>query len=296
MRTSDNISRVVFAGGDARMMYAAESVADGGFCPCLCVEDTEEAKKRLLAAGFENIEPAERCAALADCTHLVLGLPVSRDGEHIWDPIIGEDVSVWELFSRLSPGTHVLCGMANACVKAAAMESRTILTDYYADEAFLIQNAAMTAEGAISELIRLYPGMLLGARAVIFGYGRCASQLARRLIAIGCSVTVIARSREKRASAIADRAAADTPEQAELHCRQADFAINTVPAAVIGVREAAALAQSGAFVLELADKSGLSDDAQGLVKVIRAAGLPGRFSPASAGRLIAERVMACLDE
>lgn len=296
MKASDNISRVVFAGGDARMMYAAERVASGGICPRLCVSDTEAAKKRLAAAGFDSIETAKRNEVLADCTHLVLGLPVSRDGEHIWDPIIGEEPTVWEIFSQLSPGTRVLCGMANACVKTAAMESRTLLTDYYCDEAFLIQNAAMTAEGALSELIRLYPGTLLGSRCVIFGYGRCASALARRLTVLGCSVTVIARSAEKRASAIADGAAAVEPEKAADHCRSADFAVNTVPAAVIGVREAASLAQNGAFVLELADRSGLSDGAQELVRVIRAAGLPGRFSPASAGGLIAERVMACLNE
>lgn len=296
MRTSDNIPRVVFAGGDARMMYAAGSVASHGVCPCLCVSDTDTAKKRLLEAGFDGIETAKRDAALSSCTHLVLGLPVSRDGEHIWDPIIGDEPTVWEVFSKLSPGTHVLCGMANACVRAAAMESRTLLTDYYADEAFLIQNAAMTAEGALSELIRLYPGTLLGSRCVIFGYGRCAAALSRRLSALGCSVTVIARSAEKRASAIADGMTAADPAQAVPCCLAADFAVNTVPAAVIGVREAAAFAQNSAFVLELADKSGLSDDAQGLVRVVRAPGLPGRFSPASAGRLIAERVMACLNE
>lgn len=296
MRTSENISRVVFAGGDARMMYAVRRLAQNGVCPSLCVSDVEAAKKRLSEAVFEDVGISERHEALAYCTHLVLGLPVSRDGEHIWDPIIGENPTVWEVFSKLSPGTRVLCGMANACVKAAAMESRTHLTDYYSDEAFLIQNAAMTAEGAISELIRLYPGTLLGSKCVIFGYGRCASALARRLNALGCSVTVIARSAEKRAAAVADGATAAEPHQAVSYCLSADFAVNTVPAAVIGVREAASLAESGAFVLELADRSGLSDDAQGLVQLIRAAGLPGRFSPASAGGLIAERVMACLDE
>lgn len=291
-----NISRVVFAGGDARMMYAARRVAQSGVCPCLCVSDTEAAKKRLSEAGFDDIETAERREALCTCTHLVLPLPVSRDGEHIWDPVIGEEPTVWEVFSLLEPGTHVLCGKANACVKAAAMESRAILDDYYADEAFLIQNAAMTAEGALSELIRLYPGTLLGSRCVIFGYGRCADALARRLLALGCSVTVIARSGEKRALAIAHGASAAEPAQAEEHCSKADFAVNTVPAAVIGVREATTLAKSGAFVLELADISGLSHDAQGLVPLMRAPGLPGRFSPAAAGGLIAERVMACLNE
>lgn len=295
MRASDNIS-VVFAGGDARMMYAARNIARRGAEPCLAVADPDTARVRLGEAGFDDIAVADRAALLPECTHLVLGLPVSRDGEHLWDPIIGESPAVWEVLSRLSPGTQVLCGMANACIRDAARESRTLLTDYYEDSGFLIRNAAMTAEGALSELIRVYPGTVLGSRAVIFGYGRCASQLARRLVALGCSVTVIARSEEKRAAAIADGAGAADMKDAVTHCRTADFAVNTVPAAVIGVREAAALAGNGAFVLELADKCGVSDEASTLVRVIRAAGLPGRFSPASAGELIAERVMACLDE
>lgn len=296
MKTSDKAVRVVFAGGDARMMYAVGRVALCGTESVLAAADVGEAEKRLAGEGFAGISVQQRFAALSDCTHLVLGLPVSRDGEHIWDPIVGESPTVWEVLSCLKPGTHVLCGMVNACVRNAVRESRTVLTDYYEDEGFLIRNAAMTAEGAVSELIRIYPGTLLGSEAVMFGYGRCASQLARRLMALGTRVTVIARSRDKREAAIADGASAAGPDMAAECCRTADYAVNTVPAAVIGVREAAALAGNGAFVLELADRCGVSDEAQPLVRVIRAAGLPGRFSPAAAGELIAERVMEYLNE
>ena len=317
MEPTGKNSPIAFCGGDARMIYAAERLLRKGYDVCFAAKDAEAAEKKLIEAGAriasgnepdradvriasakEPGKPEKRLTvkprdtALKEARELILPLPVTRDGIAVFDPLIGESPPLCEVISSLPPGAAVFCGMATKLVSDAARDARVTLTDYYADEGFLIRNAALTAEGAIAELIRLLPRSLSGAYLAVFGYGRCASQLSRRLIALGARVSVVARSADKRAAARADGADAAVPEDAPEVCLRSDAAINTVPAPVIGLREAAALAEHGAFVLELADRPGVSEDAAGIVQTVRAAGLPGRFSPASAGELIADAVSA----
>ena len=289
---------LMLVGGDARMLYAARFLASRGFDAFFAANDAKKARLALAEAGGADIAAAplsEAIASLGENGALVLALPVSRDGVNVTDALFCEKTAFAPLFASLSPGTRVFCGAASTAVRDAARDARLDLTDYYADESFLVANAALTAEGALAELIRLSPRSLLRSRAVVFGYGRCASQLARRLVALGSRVTVVARSAEGRALAEADGANAVAPREASAACEVADFAINTVPAPLIGAREAAALAARGAFVLELASKSGLSPEAAGLVRVVDAPGLPGRFSPQSAGELIAHSVASALE-
>ena len=296
---------VLFVGGDARMIYAARALKRCGFDAEFAARDAKKARLALAEAGFPDVGaisldeaikmPGENGGASGgEDGALLLPLPVTRDGVNVSDALFGESVAVAGLFASLSPGTRVFCGAATTAVRDAARDARLELFDYYADEAFLTANAALTAEGAIAELIRLSPRALLRSRAVVFGYGRCASQLSRRLIALGSRVTVVARSAERRALAEADGADAIAPGGAAKACADADFAVNTVPAPVIGAREAAELAGNGAFALELASRSGFAPEASGLVRVIAAPGLPGRFSPEAAGELVAASVADAL--
>lgn len=318
----------LFVGGDVRSIYAAKALIRMGFDARFAAKDARKARLALAEAGAPEIPAEPLFEALGSLCRsggsggnsgdsgaldgdsspgggtldggstvggaVILPVPVCRDGVNIADSLFCEKTPVAAILSALSPGTRVFCGMATAAVADAARDARVELTDYYADESFLVANAALTAEGALAELIRLSPRALLRSRAVVFGYGRCASQLARRLVALGSRVTVVARSAEKRALAEADGAAAISPSDAVKACANADFAVNTVPAPVIGAREAAALAGNGAFVLELASRSGLSPDAAGLVRVVAAPGLPGRYSPEAAGEFVAASVAASL--
>ena len=294
----DVSARLIFVGGDERMAYAARSLASRGFDALFGAADAKKARLLLAERGFGDLRSERLCDAAASLDSrgaLVLPLPVSRDGVNVSDSLFCEQTAIASLFVSLSPGTRVFCGAAGSVVTDAARDARLELVDYYADEKILIANAALTAEGAIAELIRLSPRALMRSRAVVFGYGRCASQLVRRLVALGSRVTVVARSADRRALAETDGAQAVAPSDAAAACGEADLAVNTVPAPVIGAREAASLAARGAFVLELASRSGLSPEAEGLVRVAAAPGLPGRFSPATAGELVASYVAAHME-
>lgn len=60
----------------------------------------------------------------------------------------------------------------------------------------MLRNAVPSAEGALAVGINATPIQMLGQKVLILGFGRIASQLALYLTAMGCEVTVVARSRE----------------------------------------------------------------------------------------------------
>ena len=272
---------VAIVGGDRRMLYAARSLAARGYGVRFFSPDGA-----ISEAGFGDVPLASLGECLGGAGAVVLPLPASRDGGTVWCPLVSASPTVGEVFSLIPDGALVFAGKVTRCVADAARERGIGVIDYYADEGFLIKNAALTAEGALAVILTELPRSLAGSKAAVFGYGRCASALVRRLIMLGADVSVIARSAVRRAQAQADGARAYAPSEAAGALAGADFAVNTVPAPVIGHAEAANLA--GAPVIELADVSGVADGVK--VNVIRAAGLPGRFSPETAGVMLAESI------
>ena len=101
---------------------------------------------------------------------------------------------------------------------------------YYKDEIYVIENAALTAEGALELLMRRSNRAVAGMEVLVSGYGRIGAFLAGMLTGLGARVTVAARSEAARAAA-------------RLHgCRAVDFehippvfdaVVNTVPAPVL---------------------------------------------------------------
>ena len=147
---------------------------------------------------------------------------------------------------------------------------------------------------ALSLIISELPRALCGSDVAVFGYGRIASLLTRRLLSLGAGVRVVARSAARRALAQADGAAPFAPERT---CDALDgviCAVNTVPARVLSAEALSALAP--AALIELADCPGAdADEARRAgVRIIPAPSLPGRYSPESAGSLIADTVLSML--
>lgn len=166
--------------------------------------------------------------------------------------------------------------------------------DYLKDEAFLYDNARITAEGAVMLLGECTQGTVHGMDAAVIGMGRIAECLCPLLRALGARVTVYARRPEVLARARAMGAQtvcfADTlPVCAARH----DAICNTVPHVLYG-RELLENAPRDALLLELASAPGGFDTdavrALGLTHV-NGQGLPGKYAPRAAGELIAQYVI-----
>lgn len=166
--------------------------------------------------------------------------------------------------------------------------------DYLKDEAFLYDNARITAEGAVMLLGASTHGTVFGMDVAVIGMGRIAECLCPLLRALGARVSVYARRQEVLARARAMgaqtvRFSGVLPTSAAQH----DAICNTVPH-VLYDRGLLAGARRDVLLLELASVPGGFDmeavQAIGLTYV-NGQGLPGKYAPRAAGELIANYVI-----
>lgn len=277
-------------GGDVRLLYAARRLKSLGYGACFYSPDGTLKTSQ----DFSDIELLSLCDCVKRAQVIILPLPASRGDGKINCPLLSKELDVGALFSCVRRSTPVFAGKADKCISVAAREAGVRLTDYFTSESLLTSNALYTAEGALSLIISELPRALCGSDVAVFGYGRIASLLTRRLLSLGAGVRVVARSAARRALAQADGAAPFAPERT---CDALDgviCAVNTVPARVLSAEALSALAP--AALIELADCPGAdADEARRAgVRIIPAPSLPGRFSPESAGSLIADTVLSML--
>ncbi len=263
--------KIAIFGGDKRMLSLAAALEEAG----------HSLAAYALPLGCETESPA---AALAGAEAVVLPLPCAGADGSLFSPLSPRSAQ-WEDISDAATGTPVLAGKATAQLRSLCRERGLPLIDYLDDESLAIGNAALTAEGAIALILSHSSRSILGSRVLIYGFGRIGRALAPRLRALGAHVTVAARSPAARAEAESMGL-----EAAEFFRRgAADFVLNTVPLPHL---EAAAF--PGALCMELASPPyGFAQLGGG---VLLASGLPGKFSPESAGQLMARTILRILEE
>ena len=193
--------------------------------------------------------------------------------------------------AMLPPGS-ILIGGQNAAYIEPAAKARGIryvcITD---DEAFAVQNAIPTAEGALSMIIANTERTVCGTDVAIAGYGRIGRTLAPMLHQLGARVHVIARNPVQRAWAVTYRCyALEEMRDALVQCA---VLVNTVPARIIG-RDALSCMKQGSLAIELASYPFGYDsgEAEALgIRSILASGLPAKVAPCSAAEYMADAVV-----
>lgn len=252
------MKRICLAGGDVRM---------------------DEASLALQNMGYETLRARE--ALPRDLDALVLPVRYSTDREYI----AGTRIALSEIGSALVPGGRVIGGMLPADWIGCY--------DYMKDEAFLYENARITAEGAIMLLGNATRGTLYGSDVGVIGMGRIAEHLCIMLGGIGARVTVYARRPEALARARALGACAVRFTHALPDCVSAHGMLcNTVPHVLMDAWRLDFVSRD-TVLLELASAPGGFDmeavRAKGLC-FVDGQGIPGKYAPRAAGRLIAKYV------
>lgn len=168
------------------------------------------------------------------------------------------------------------------------------LKDIQADETYVQENALISAEGALAAAMQEVNFTLCGAVCVIVGYGRIAKELARLLRAMGATVRIVARRRKARFNARLHGARAYSISQMEKAFNGAQILFNTVPSQIISTQSLHFLSPK-ALVMELASPPYGFDleAARGLgFNVMLASGIPSRYAPSTAARLLMEYLEA----
>ena len=157
--------------------------------------------------------------------------------------------------------------------------------DFLKDEAYLCENAYITAECALDVALPYLKRTVRGCPVLIIGWGRIGKCLARLLRNMDADVTVAARNQKDRAMIRALGYSSLSTEALPLSLGHFRLLYNTVPFPVLN-REQMSLCRKDCIKIELASRNGMEDE-----DIITARGLPGLHMPESSGKLIADTFM-----
>lgn len=181
-------------------------------------------------------------------------------------------------------GQKIVAGKVEDALWEMAQKEKWQMENVLEDETFLLENARLTAEGAVFKAMEGKKKALCYAKCMVIGYGRIGKYLTQMLKGMGSRVTVAARSEKARMEAGKESIAIH-----EIHSKIADmdFVFNTVPFPVL---DEACLNNvcPNTWIMELASAPYGVDMAAAErlgVSVHIEGGLPGRYAPADAARV-----------
>ena len=206
----------------------------------------------------------------ADVRYLLLDVPSFGPGGRLRS---GGDISA--LLTQL-PEDLMICG---GNLNHRAMEGYEQV-DFLKDEAYLCDNAYITAECALDVALPYLKHTIRQCPVLIIGWGRIGKCLGQLLKAMDAEVTVAARNPAHRAMARALGYGAEELDGISLNHYRLIY--NTVPFPVIS-RTQLAQTDEHCVKIELASRDGMEGD-----DIIIARGLPGIHMPESSGKLIAD--------
>jgi len=152
------------------------------------------------------------------------------------------------------------------------------------DEMLLLENAWLTAEGAICAAMNAAAASLHDCHCLVVGWGRIGKALTELLVGMNARVTVASRSEQGRNSAVVRGAEIASTYELKDALRGKQVVFSTPPHPVLGERELRC-AERDALIIDLASPPyGVDlEAAQSMgLRAWREPGLPGRYCPFSA--------------
>lgn len=252
-------------GGDARFAYLTRMLMSAGWDARAVDGDSSEV-------------PGVPCAgadALAGARNVVMNWPIP-EGE--------------ALLERLEPGCRVyLCGPGAPESAPEGIEC----VNLWRDERLLLENAWLTAEGAIASAMRASRASIRDCHCLVVGWGRIGRALTEMLVGLNARVTVASRSPKGRSNAIERGAESVSTYDLAAAMPGKQIVFSTPPSRVLGIDELRR-AEPDAMILDLASPPyGVDLEAAwslGL-RAWREPKLPGRYCPFSAARALMRAIL-----
>ena len=259
---------ILIVGGDKRQLALADMLKEKGHSVSL--------------RGFEKLgyadEPVDSPAAV------FLPVPYRNPDGSMKAPFSDKRLDLADIVCRYPQSVYYLGGFDAAAREALGGQIRYI--DMLADEAFLVRNAWLTAEGAVCAFLQHSESALCDLNCVVTGYGRIAKFLCRLLVTHGAQVTATARRDRDLALIETERIHAVNTRNLIRILPAADVIFNTVPWHIFKEEELKRI-RADATLVELASPPYGMDmklaEEMG-VNVRLEPGLPGRYFPVSAAK------------
>lgn len=165
--------------------------------------------------------------------------------------------------------------------------------EFMDDEAFVVKNAFLTAEGALSYIIQNTASSLRHMPILVLGYGRVGKSLTKILKDNDALVSVATDDYTEYAlaSTFADSVCSLSETIKTIDSYQT--IINTIPKIILK-GDILKLINKDCFILDLASKPGGVDfsEAESLeLNCIHALGVPGKFTPQTAGDFLEQSIV-----
>ncbi len=228
---------------------------------------------------------------ISEADVVVLPIPVTKVKGLIYTDSNDFEISKEKILQMLKKNAVVYGGGFTAEDRDFFEEEGFEYHDMLVNEAFLLENAYLTAEGALKLLLENTEETLFNKKALITGYGRIAEFLSEMLSKLKVKVTVAARNEVQLKTA--EKKGYCTFNFNELKSlKDFDFIFNTVPSRIFS--EGMLESEGKCTYFELAsapfgaDKNELISSG---IAFVQGASLPGRYFPVTSARLIAQYIL-----
>ena len=228
---------------------------------------------------------------------VILPLPAKRNDKTIIMPFSKREITIERLMSLLGKGNVVMGGMIKGELLSRLRETEIPFVDYYNND-FIEKNAVLTAFGTLKILLEHIDFALPLGKYAITGYGRVAKETASLLTALSCDVTIFARNSSQRDDAMIKGCKAQSLSDLVTESRNFDIIINTIPCNIIN-EDTLQNMNKNCKIIELASAPyGLDFDTarKYSIDVVKAFGLPGKYTAKTAGEIIGKRVEEYLNK
>lgn len=263
------IHTIAVLGGDARQRYLAGLLRESDFTV-----------RTFAVPGLTNTAPSVQ-QAVQNADAVCLPTPAVRSGS-----ITGfETLTPAQLLSCLDEST-VLFGGGLGAFKTLLQKTNTPHYDFLQSTTLALENAALTAEGALCLALQAMPEALQDAFVLVTGFGRIGKSLARKLQLLGANVTLTTR-RPDQFSTIEQLSC--TPDETGVYRQplsQYACIFNTVPAPVFSAEQIRSLSGACVYIELASSPGGIAPDAKKPELYIPALGLPGKTAPKTAAKLL----------
>ena len=267
--------KIIFLGGDLRQKYANDYLINNGFDSKL----------------YLNFDVMKIENEIRDAKIIALPIPISNDSIHL--NMNENSILIDDIIEMTKLNSVIVGGKLTNKIMDKYAKNR-ILIDYMDIEPFQIQNALLSAEGAIYYAKEKIEKSIYGSNIAILGCGRIGKILAYLLRSQGAIVTVMARCDVNLAwSKLIGLNTLKISAPNKLITKKYDIIFNTIPHRVMDEEFINALDEN-TLIIDLASFPYGIDDRfakEYNLKYYRELGIPGRYAPVSAGEIIAKTII-----
>lgn len=273
------ISSITVLGGDLRQCYAAEYLAARGF-PVTCFGTPDFPFHSFIK------KPDTLSSALEQASFLLLPTPCSKDGIHLFQQNSKSTlIPLSELEQSLSRQHTLFFHNIPIDLQNQLSKKGCRLRSFSQKPEYLKENARLTGEGLLCDIIRLTPFSIKDTNLFLLGYGCCGKAIASVMSGLGAKLYILEQDPKKQQQAEHSGFLALAASEADTilpHCR---LVINTIPDTVLSGPQISLL-PGCCHIFDIASAPfGFPEDTTRtyLLPYYRLPGIPGKFCPQTAG-------------